>query len=98
MLIGLFVSITFQTRAATITSTATGGEWTTGATWVGGVAPTSTDDVVIATTGSNSVTNTLASVTCASLTINAGAILTMNRNMTVNGTSSITGRIDFGSN
>lgn len=37
----------FGANAATITSTASGGDWSAGTTWVGGVAPLSTDDVVI---------------------------------------------------
>ncbi len=82
---------------ATITSTASGGDWATGSTWVGGVAPASTDSVVIATTGANSVTTSSGTITCASLTINSGATLTMYRPFTVSGTTSISGTINFGS-
>jgi hypothetical protein len=60
--------------AATIESTATGGDWNNGATWLGGVVPLPTDDVVIATTGGNSVTLS-GPVSCASLTINLDGIL-----------------------
>ena len=56
-----------------ITSTTTGGAWGSGTTWVGGIVPTSTNNVVIATTGGNSVT--AAAVTIAGLTVNSGAIL-----------------------
>jgi len=78
--------------AATITSTAAGGAWTAGGTWVGGVAPLATDSVVIATTGANTVT-TGGSRTCVGLTINSGARLSMaNGNiLTVNGDVSGTG-------
>ena len=63
--------------AAVRTSTATGGNWTTGSTWIGGVAPTNTDSAIIATTGGNSVTIG-ANVTNAGLTVNSGAILNIN--------------------
>ncbi len=65
---------------ATITSTTTGGDWSLGSTWVGGVAPISTDDVVIATTGGNVVTLSTG-VSCVSLTINTGAVLTPGANL-----------------
>jgi hypothetical protein len=79
-------------RAATITSTAAGGAWATGSTWVGGVAPLATDSVVIATTGTNTVT-TAGNRTCAGLTINSGATLSMASGnvLTVNGDVSGTG-------
>jgi hypothetical protein len=78
----IFLFFALQTSvltAATITSTTTGGAWNTGSTWVGGIVPVATDDVVIATTGGNSVTLS-APVTCVSLTINVGAILTPGAN------------------
>jgi len=61
-------------NAATITSTSSGGNWSASWTWNGGVAPTATDDVVIATTGSSSVLLNVGS-TAANVTINAGANL-----------------------
>jgi hypothetical protein len=93
----LLVAVTAS--AATRTSTASGGVWGTGSTWVGGVAPAATDSVIIATTGANSVQgNTIgASYTCAALTINSGATLTMYRDFTVNGATTISGRMNFGS-
>jgi hypothetical protein len=60
---------------AEITSTSTGGNWATGATWVGGVAPSVIspgDDVVIATTGSGKVTLPSGEVWANSLTISGG--------------------------
>lgn len=44
--IGIFISI--SSYSATITATAS-GDWNVGATWVGGIAPTNADDVVIPT-------------------------------------------------
>jgi hypothetical protein len=38
---------------ATITAAAGGGNWTTGATWVGGVAPTAADDAILDATSGN---------------------------------------------
>ncbi|MHB8860182.1 MAG: hypothetical protein ACYC48_00395 [Minisyncoccota bacterium] len=81
--------------AATITSTATGGNWTTGSTWVGGVVPKNTDSAVIATTGSNSVTIG-ANATAAAVTINSGAILSFTNasTLTVNGNFTVTGTVN----
>ncbi len=95
----LLLFLTANANAATITSTATGGAWETGSTWVGGVSPAATDIVIIATTGVNTVTGIKSgtSYTCAGLTINTGAILTMNRPFTVNGNTLISGTINLGS-
>ena len=82
--------------AVTRTSTATGGTWSVGTTWVGGTAPAAGDDVIIATTGTGVVTVN-ATTTCNSLVINSGAILTLNRNFSVTTTTAITGRINFAS-
>src|SRR5450830_1618920 len=73
--------------AATRTSTATGGDWGTGSTWVGGTAPASGDLVIIATTGTGAVTTSSGTITCAGLTINSGSVLTMLRPFVVNGPS-----------
>lgn len=94
----LFISASFfapqLTEAAVITSTATGGLWTAGATWVGGVAPLNADSVVIATTGGNSVTIG-AAVTNAGLTVNSGGILEFTGafTLTENGNVSVSGTI-----
>lgn len=69
----LFFSFSLS-NAATKTSTATGGTWATGTTWVGGAAPVAGDDVVIATTGVNTVTLG-ANASIVNVTINSGANL-----------------------
>jgi hypothetical protein len=53
-------------KAATITSTATGGDWATGSTWVGGNVPATTDSVVIASGATVSINSTQ---TCGGLQI-----------------------------
>ncbi len=57
-------------NAQTITATTTGGNWNAGGTWVGGVAPTSSNPVVIP--GNSTVTVNVGTAACASLTINSG--------------------------
>ncbi|MEI8048091.1 MAG: hypothetical protein WCI92_11975, partial [Bacteroidota bacterium] len=68
--------------AATRTSTATGGAFTSGSTWVGGTAPATGDNIVIATTGTNAVTITSA-VSVKKVTINSGATLTVSGAITL---------------
>ena len=80
----LFFTFSFI-NAATRTSTAVGGTWATGSTWVGGVAPIAGDDVIIATTGANSVIVGI-STGVVNVTINAGATLNVaNRTLTTTG-------------
>ncbi len=72
-------------QAATRTSTAAGGNWNAGGSWVGGVAPATTDAVIIATTGTGKITVNVAS-TCVGVTINSGATLVSTTlTLTVNG-------------
>jgi len=58
----------------TIISTSSGGDYGVGGTWIGGIVPLSSDDVVIATTGGNKVVIT-DTRQAKNLTINLGAIL-----------------------
>jgi len=67
ILIGLMISLL---QAQQITSTTTGGNWSEGSTWEGGVAPSASNDVVIA---GDVVVD--ANEECASLSINTGTIL-----------------------
>ena len=76
----LFVYFCLYTvQAATIISAAT-GDWSNGTSWVGGIAPTQDDDVVIA--AGTTITNA-ANVTCKTITING--TLTTGKLITVNG-------------
>jgi hypothetical protein len=68
--LGLVIAIHTSTPvlAATITSTSSGGAWTSNSTWVGGVVPGATDKVVIA----SGATVTIASdstATCGDLNV-----------------------------
>jgi len=68
-------------QAATITSTGIGGDWSSGLTWVGGTAPGSADDVVIA---SGTTVTINGAITTNSLTIRSGGSLV------VSGTNTLT--------
>ena len=57
-----------------ITSTATGGLWSATGTWVGGIVPSTNDDVVIANTSGQVTVDTTTTI-AKSVTINSGSTL-----------------------
>jgi hypothetical protein len=82
--------------ANTITSTVTGGDrnWNTPATWVGGVVPACTNNVIIA---SGATVNVSATADAASVVINSGGTLTNNGGtMTVGCTNNNNAFINYG--
>ena len=86
------ISLLFAAEAwaATITSTAAGGTWATGSTWIGGLAPGAADSAVIA-----GPVTVIANTACTGLTVNAAQALTFNNNivLTVNGDVTGTGTL-----
>ena len=94
----VIISISLNTYAATITSTATGGAWNLTSTWIGGVVPGNADIVIIATTTGNSViTPTGVNYIIRALRVNSSAILTLRSAFSITDTTSIKGTINFGS-
>jgi hypothetical protein len=82
--------------ANTITSTVTGGDrnWNTAATWVGGVVPACTNNVIIV---SGATVNVSATADAASVVINSGGTLTNNGGtMTVGCTNNNNAFINYG--
>ena len=92
LLVGLLLMISTTSQAATITSTATGGNWSTANTWIGGVVPAPTDDAIIAF-GATVTIN--ANGSCASIVVADGATLVFNkRTFTVHGTTTVNGTLN----
>ena len=77
---------------ATITSTAAGGTWSDGSTWVGGIAPVAVDNAIIATNTGNTVTLG-ANTDITDLSINSGALLNGANSLLVTGNAVIDGII-----
>ena len=80
----LLMCLVTSMHGATITSTATGGTWSTGSTWIGGVAPSTNDTAIIA---SGALVNLTGGRTVMNLTINVGGTLNIStiNNLTVTG-------------
>ncbi|MFO0496294.1 MAG: T9SS type A sorting domain-containing protein [Flavobacteriia bacterium] len=90
ILLACFVACLFPTHffAATITSTPIGGNWSSATTWIGGVVPTTNDDVIIVSgaTVTSSTTNDVCrdvSVTGTLNFLNASRVLNVGRNLTL---------------
>lgn len=86
-LLVVFCLSLLSVEAATITSNAVTGNWSTKGSWVGNVVPTATDDVIIVS-GANITMQ--GSTTMNSLTINSGGILTDNGSGTITITGDLT--------
>lgn len=67
----------FYAEAATITSTSSGGNWNDATTWVGGIVPRSTDDVVIATNATVLMDAANVGTGILSLNVSTGSTLQM---------------------
>ncbi len=67
----LFLIISaFNSNAQTITSSVSGGNWSAGASWIGGIVPTAGSNVII-----NSAVYADGNVSCNNLTVNSGCFL-----------------------
>lgn len=93
----LIPGIHSNSYAAVVISTSSGGNWSSGSTWVGNSSPSIGDDVIIATTGGANV-YTSSTLTCNSLVVISDAALVISRNFTVTTTTNISGSITFNSN
>ncbi|MBZ4043334.1 T9SS sorting signal type C domain-containing protein [Flavobacterium hibisci] len=78
LLMGLFQNFIF---GATITSTGAGGNWNSGSSWIGGVIPGASDDVVIVS-GSTITVNT--NVSAKSITVSGTMAIPANTDVSIN--------------
>ncbi len=88
-------------KAATITSTLAGGFWNAGGSWIGGVAPSTTDDVVIQAGATITIR---ANQTCTGINISGtlqignsvtNRTLTCNGNLTIQASGTFTANPSF---
>lgn len=92
LLLTLLMILSVNFVFSQITST-TSGNWNTGGTWVGGVVPDDTDDVIIADTHTVNVINSAGSA--ESITVNSGGKLRIYKTLTVDNTSSNAGTLSI---
>src|SRR6266702_2091167 len=89
--------VSTPTAGATISSTGTGGNWSSTATWVGGVVPASGDDVVIADGATVTIDTAVPSTgSLASLTVGQGTSGTLTFDSTAR-TVSVSGSVTVSS-
>lgn len=92
---GLLLGMGTDSQAATIISSATGGNWSAGGSWIDGVVPAVNDDVIIAP---GSFITVSSDGGCASLVVASGATLDFSRkNFTVSGTTTVGGTLSHSS-
>ncbi|MES2732685.1 MAG: T9SS type A sorting domain-containing protein [Bacteroidota bacterium] len=81
---------------ATITSRVVTGNWSAATSWVGGIAPTASDDAVIVSGAT--ITVATAITRTGTTTVNTGGRLTISAASTFSGTNTINGILTLGAN
>ncbi len=89
----LLLCLFFYAEAATITSTSTGGNWNDATTWVSGIVPRSTDDVVIAANATVTMDAANVGTGILSLSVSAGSNLILSSTIANNLRFNIKGNI-----